>query len=63
LETAIRQLAPLEKAGVFRTRRDSLEVLDLDAMATAAGCSDCTFICGRPTVPAGSRAGRRPTWP
>lgn len=61
LETAIRQLAPLEKTGVLRTRRDALEVLDLDAMARAAGCSDCTFICDRPDVLADSRAGRRPT--
>ncbi len=45
LETAIRQLAPLERDGIIRTSKQALEILDAEGLAGVALCRECTFPC------------------
>ncbi|HJN93670.1 MAG TPA: Crp/Fnr family transcriptional regulator [Dehalococcoidia bacterium] len=45
LETAIRQLAPLERTRIIRTSRRGLEILNGEALADVASCDECTFPC------------------
>ena len=45
LETAIRVLSEWQRKGAIRTRAQTIEILDLQAVRAPAACSECQFDC------------------
>jgi CRP-like cAMP-binding protein len=61
IETAIRILSELRKQGIVQTTSQVVEIVDVNRLMRAAGCSDCQLCCSHAGLGDQGRDGAPPT--